>query len=159
MKELGVNVKMLTMIAGAAYKEFIDALGPDAENVTTAAWWHPSTKYQGVDVWGTAAAYVGQFQKKYGYTPDYVPASASTVGVVFQHAIEAAGVIDPQKVRDQIAKSDFVTFFGPIRFDERGMSIALDPPIMQIQNGRHVAIHPASIAESALIYPLTGAKK
>jgi branched-chain amino acid transport system substrate-binding protein len=159
MKELGFNVKMLTMIAGAAYQEFIDALGADAENVTTAAWWHPATKYNGIDLWGTSANYVEQFRKKYGYTPDYVPASASTVGLIFQHALEQAGVIDSQKVRDAIASSDFETFFGPIRFDAKGMSIALDPPVMQIQNAKHVAIHPASIAESKLIYPMAGTGK
>jgi branched-chain amino acid transport system substrate-binding protein len=159
MKELAINPKMITMIAGAAYKEFVDALGPDAENVTTAAWWHPATKYQGTDIWKTAANYVAQFEKKYGYTPDYVPASASTVGLVFQRAIEAAGVLDAQKVRDQIAKSDFVTFFGPIQFDAKGQSAALDPPIMQIQNGKHMAVYPPSIAEAKLVYPMPESKR
>lgn len=154
MKELGINVKIVTMIAGAAYQEFIDALGKDAENVTTAAWWHPATKYNGTDYWGTASKFVAAFKAKYGYVPDYVPASAATVGLIFQRAIEKAGVLDSVKVRDEISKSDFLTFFGPIKFDARGMSIALDPPVIQIQNGKHVAIHPSSIAESKLVYPM-----
>lgn len=159
MKELGIHPKMITMIAGAAYKEFVDALGQDADFVTTASWWHPAAKYAGTDMWGTAANYVAEFQKKYGYTPDYVPASASTVGIIFQKAIEAAGVLDPEKVRDEIAKSDFVSFYGPIRFDEKGQSAALDPPVMQIQGGKHMAIHPSSIAEAEFIYPIPGAAK
>lgn len=154
MKELGIQPKMVTMIAGAAYKEFVDALGKDAEYVTTASWWHPAAKYEGIDMWGTAANYVAEFEEKYGYTPDYVPASASTVGIIFEKAIEAAGVLDPEKVRDEIAKADYVTFYGPIRFDEKGQNIALDPPVMQIKDGKHMAIHPASIAEIEFIYPI-----
>jgi len=40
----------VTMIAGPAYKEYIDAVGPLAENISSAAWWHPAVRYDGKGV-------------------------------------------------------------------------------------------------------------
>lgn len=154
MKELDVNPKMSTMVAGAAYKEFVDALGKDAEFVTTATWWHPSVTYQGTDVFGTAANYSQAFEKKYGYIPDYVVASATAVGVIFQAAIEQAGSIEPDKVRDALASLDITTFWGPVKFDERGMSSKLDPPVLQIIGGKHVPLHPSAIKAADVVYPI-----
>jgi branched-chain amino acid transport system substrate-binding protein len=54
MKELDINAKMVTMIAGAVYKEFLEGLGADANGVTTVCWWANVVKYQGDDVFGTA---------------------------------------------------------------------------------------------------------
>lgn len=154
MKELDVNGKMVTMIAGAAYKEFVDALKQDSDGVTTAVWWHPSVTYKGVDVFGTAAKYTEMFQKKYGYIPDYPIASASLTGVLFQEAIKKAGSTDPQKVRDALASLDIVTFFGPVRFDDKGQNTALNPPVLQIKGGQHVPVHPKEIKAMDLIFPL-----
>ena len=154
MAELGIEPKMLTMIAGAAYMEFIDGLGDLAENVTAAVWWHDAVRYVGDDVFGTAENFARLYEERFGYIPDYVIASAAAVGVVFQNAIERAGTLDPIAVRDALAASDFISFFGPIRFDERGMQTALEPPILQIMNGRHVPLHPSSIQEADLVYPM-----
>ena len=38
MADLGVTAPVVTMITGPVYKEFIDALGPQAENVTSMTW-------------------------------------------------------------------------------------------------------------------------
>ena len=53
MKDLGVSAPVVTMIAGPAYKEFIDATGPLAENMSSAAWWHPAVRYDGKGVFGS----------------------------------------------------------------------------------------------------------
>ncbi|MFP5406067.1 MAG: amino acid ABC transporter substrate-binding protein, partial [Gammaproteobacteria bacterium] len=39
-----IEAPLVTMIAGPAYQEFADALGAGAENVTSAAWWHPAVR-------------------------------------------------------------------------------------------------------------------
>jgi branched-chain amino acid transport system substrate-binding protein len=153
MKELDVNAKMTTMIAGAVYKEFLDALGADANNVTTACWWSNVVRYKGADVFGTAAEYTQRFQEKYGYQPDYVVASSSAVGVVFQHALQNAGVIDSIKVRDELTKLDVVTFYGPIKFGPNGQNIGLNPPVLQIQDQKLLVLHPQDIAQTKLVYP------
>lgn len=153
MKELDVNAKAVTMIAGAVYKEYIEGLGSSANNVTTACWWADNVDYVGSDVFKTAANYSEMFQKKYNYTPDYVCASASAVGTIFQHAIETAQSTDPTKVRDAISASDFTTFWGPVKYDERGMMTALNPPVLQIQDKQLRVLFPEQIKQSELIFP------
>ena len=39
MKDLGLNAPVVTMIAGPAYKEFVDAVGPLAENISSTPAW------------------------------------------------------------------------------------------------------------------------
>lgn len=154
MKELNINPKMLTMVAGASYKEFVEGLQSDANYVTTAAWWHNSVQYEGDDVFSSAQNYTKLFEEKYDYTPDYVSASASVVGVLFQEAIENAGTTDPVKVRDALANLDIMTFYGPIKFDQKGMVSSLEPPVLQILDKKHITLYPEIIKNGEFNYPV-----
>ena len=42
MADQQIKASVLSMIAGPAYQEFIDAAGASGENITSAAWWHPA---------------------------------------------------------------------------------------------------------------------
>ena len=53
MSDLGVKAPIITMVAGPAYKEYIDGLGNLANGVTSSSWWHHATNYKGVGVWPT----------------------------------------------------------------------------------------------------------
>jgi branched-chain amino acid transport system substrate-binding protein len=148
LSDLGVKPKVLTMIAGPAYQEFIDANGARAENVTSAAWWHPAVAYESADVFGSTAAYVAAFEAEYGATPDYAEASSSAAGAILQLAIEGAGTIDPEAVRDALANIDVTTFYGPVAFGETGQITSLDPPAFQIQDGVARIIFPEAIKQA-----------
>lgn len=148
MVELGVKAPVLTMIAGPAYKEFVEATGKNAENVTSAAWWHPAVRYKGNDVFGTTENYNRMFKEKFGNIPDYTQASSSAAGVILQMAIEKAGSLDTKKVRDALASLNAETFYGPVRFGSNGQIISLKPPIFQIQNGTQVVIYPKEIKQA-----------
>lgn len=150
LSQLGVRPKVLTMIAGPAYQEYIDASGPRAENVTSAAWWHPAVRYQGEDIFGSTQDYVAAFKQKYGTVPDYAEASASAAGAILQLAIERAGSIKPDAVRDALASIDVTTFYGPIRFGETGQIVSLEPPVFQIQGGEAKVVFPAAVKQSEL---------
>ncbi len=150
MGDLKVSAPVVTMIAGPAYKEFVDAAGPLAENVSSASWWHPAVRYKGEDVFGSTENYNKMFQEKYGFIPDYAQASASAAGAIFQLAIEKAGSLDRKKVRDTLASMDVMTFWGPVRFGSTGQIISLKPPVFQIQKGTQVVIYPPEIAQANL---------
>ncbi len=64
---------------------------------------------------------------------------------VLQLAIEKAGSIDGEKVRDVLASTEFQTFYGPIKFGPSGQNITADNPIFQIQDKKIVIIAPASV--------------
>lgn len=150
MGDLKVSAPVVTMIAGPAYKEFVDAAGPLAENVTSASWWHPAVRYKGQDVFGSTENYNKMFQAKYGFIPDYAQATASAVGAILQLAIEKAGTLDRKKVRDTLASMDVVTFWGQVRFGSNGQIDSLKPPVFQIQKGTQVVIYPPEIAQAKL---------
>lgn len=148
MKDLGVQAPVVTMIAGPAYQEFIDAAGPLAENISSAAWWHPAVRYKGTDVFGSTEEFNMAWAAKFKSEPDYAQASAAAAGAVLQIAIEKAGTIEPAKVRDSLAGLDVVTFYGRIKFGPTGQVTSLEPPVFQIQGGKPMVIVPDMIKQA-----------
>jgi branched-chain amino acid transport system substrate-binding protein len=147
MTDQQIKAGVLSMIAGPAYQEFIDAAGASGENTTSAAWWHPAAQYSGKDIFGTTANYVKLFREKYKSDPDYAQASASVSGALFQMAIERAGSLDRDKVRDELAKLNEMTFWGPVKFGPTGQIDSLEPPVFQLQGGKAVVLSPALIKQ------------
>ena len=150
MSDLGVTAPIVTMIAGPAYKEFIDATGPLAENVSSAAWWHPAVRYDGKGVFGSTENFNKMWEQKYKDAPDYAQASAAAAGEIFQLAIEKANSIDPKQVRDALAALDGTTFYGRIKFGATGQITSLDPPVFQIQGGKPVVLFPDYVKQGEL---------
>ena len=148
MKDLGVATPVVTMIAGPAYKEFTEAVGPLADNISSAAWWHPAVRYNGKGVFGSTESFNKLWSAKYHSEPDYGQASAAAAGEIFQLAIESAGTLDPAKVRDALAAMDTETFFGRIKFGPTGQISSLDPPVFQLQGGKPVVIFPDYIKQA-----------
>ena len=150
MTDQRIEAPVVTMIAAPAYQEFIDAAGKGAENISSAAWWHHAVRYKGIDIFGTTENYVKLFKDTYKADPDYAHASASVSGALFQIAIEKSGTIDRQKVRDELAKMDVITFWGPVKFGPTGQITSLEPPVFQIQNAKPIVVHPAVIKQGDL---------
>jgi branched-chain amino acid transport system substrate-binding protein len=148
MKDLGVSAPVVTMIAGPAYKEFADAVGSLVENISSAAWWHPAVRYDGKGVFGSTANFLALWKKKYNEEPDYAQASAAASGEILQLGIEAAGTLDPAKVRDALAALNTETFFGRIKFGPTGQISSLDPPVFQLQGGKPVVIFPDYVKQA-----------
>ncbi len=150
MVDQQIKAPVVTMIAGPAYKDFIEQAGQTAENITSASWWHPAEEYDGKDIFGKTSNFVKLFHDKYGADPDYGQASAAACGALFQLAIEKAGSLDRDKVRDELAKLDIVTFWGPVKFGTTGQINSLDPPVFQIQNAKPIVLFPAAIKQGDL---------
>jgi branched-chain amino acid transport system substrate-binding protein len=106
-----------------------------------------AARYKGQDIFGTTENYSKLFREKYKVDPDYAQASASVSGALFQMAIEKAGTLDRNKVRDELARMNVQTFWGPVKFGPTGQINSLEPPVFQIQNGKTVVVHPAPIKQ------------
>jgi branched-chain amino acid transport system substrate-binding protein len=150
MVDQELKAPVVTMIAGPAYQDFIESAGQSAENVTSASWWHPAERYDGKDIFGSTENFVKLFHDKYKSDPDYGQASAAVCGALFQMAIERAGSLDRDKVRDELAKLDVVTFWGPVKFGPNGQINSLEPPVFQIQNAKPVVLFPQAIKQGEL---------
>jgi branched-chain amino acid transport system substrate-binding protein len=151
MADLRVTAPVVTMITGPVYKEFIDALGPQAENITSATWWHHSAQLKGDDPWGSTKAFYDEFVAREKFDPDYVHAASAAALVTLQKAIEKAGSLDKAKVRAALASLDIMTFYGPIKFGPNGMNMAITGlPIIQVQGGQPVPLFPESVKQGNL---------
>jgi branched-chain amino acid transport system substrate-binding protein len=150
MNDLGLKAQVITLIAGPAYQEFAKTVGPLAENITTMSWWHPAVRYKGKDIFGSTEAFNAAWEKKYGGEADYIEAGSAACGAILQMAIEAAGSVEPAKVRDAIAAIDAETFYGRVKFAPGGQINSLQPPVLQLVGGKPVVLWPDAIKSGDL---------
>ena len=136
--------------------DFAKSLGSLAENVLGSTQWTKETS--GRDKWfGSATDYNSTFLAQYGgRDPQYHNAQATAACLAFVLAVEKAGTVDPDAVRDQVAKLDEKTFFGVLRFNAAGQNVSKPMAVIQVQNGKPVAVWPKDSAEATMKWP-TGA--
>lgn len=146
------NPKLFGFSVGPATPDFVSTLGPTAEYVFGGTQWTPFAKNK-PEFFLTSQQYFDQYTAKYKHEPDYHSAESTAACLALQRAIENAGSLDPEKVRDALAKLRVQTFFGEIRFDERGLNIYKPMYVEQIQNGKHVAVWPVDASNGKPKYP------
>ncbi len=152
-KDLGIQPMLMAFSVGPALPDFVNSLGADANDVVTGSQWSPAVKYQGDDYWKTAQAYADAYKAKYGQDAAYQAAESSAAGVAFEKAIIAANSLNPDKVRDALAKLDIKTFYGPIKFDSRGANVSKPMVVEQIESGKRVTVWPTEVANAKGIWP------
>lgn len=152
-KQLGINPKLWAFTVGPGLPDYITTLGGDANDVLSSSQWTPQVKYQGQDVFGTAQKFNGLYQAAYHQAPSYQAAESAACGLALQYAIQQAGSVDPQKVRDALAKLDVTTFYGEIKFSANGENNTKPMVTTQIQHGKLNTVFPANVANSPLTYP------
>jgi branched-chain amino acid transport system substrate-binding protein len=153
-KQLGLNAKIFAYSVGPSTPDFVSALGADANYVYDGSQWTPQVKYK-PSFYLSVSDYVKAYEAKYSSTepPDYHVAESTAGCLAFEKAIENAGSLDPNKVRDALAALDVMTFFGQIKFDSRGINTFKPMVVEQIQNGSHYTVFPASVANGQPQYP------
>jgi branched-chain amino acid transport system substrate-binding protein len=138
-KSLSVSPKMYSFTVGVPSADFRAALGKDAEFAFGMTAWLPSASLK--DEWfGNAEEFAKAYKAKFGYDPDYHAASGVADVEAIVKAIESAGTIEPQKVRDALAKVNFQSLYGTIAFGKNGQ-ITLPQTVIQIQDGNVVAVY------------------
>jgi len=134
--------------------DFAKTLGKDAENVLGSSQWTDSTK--GSDKYfGSAKDYAKDMTAKYGHAPDYHDAEATAACLALVLAAEKAGSTDADKVRDALASLDTESFFGHIKFNDKGQNIYKPMSVIQVQGGKAITVWPADAAEAKMIWPGT----
>jgi branched-chain amino acid transport system substrate-binding protein len=72
---------------------------------------------------------------------------------VIAAAIEKAGTLNREKVRNAIAATDIMTVTGQVKFQSNGKRQSAIPVVTQWQNGKTVLVWPTSQNAKALVYP------
>ena len=152
-RELGFNAKGWAFSVGPGTPDFQSTLKADADFVFGGSQWTPFLKYNGDDLFKTPAAYNDLYLKRFGHEPAYQSADGTACGVAFVKAIEKAASTDKKAVRDAIAKLDFISFYGQIKFDERGINIYKPMSVEQWQSGKRNTVWPAEAANAKPLWP------
>jgi branched-chain amino acid transport system substrate-binding protein len=152
-KELGVNPPGgFAETVAPPTPDFAQALGASANGVLGSTQW--TVKTTGSDKWfGSASDYNATFKKQVGHDAEYHGAEATAACLALVLAVEKAGSTDPDKVRATLAALDEQTFFGPLKFSTTGQNVTKTMGVIQVQNGKPVAVWPKDSSEGSLVWP------
>ena len=132
--------------------QITEKFGKDADYAFCGSQWDVSLTY--TDPWfGNSQQYADMFKKAYNYDPPYQAAESTASVEVFADAISRAGSLDKEKVRDALAKTDLMTFYGPVKFDATGKNVAKSMVMYQVQHEDYVVVAPSKWASAKPVYP------
>jgi branched-chain amino acid transport system substrate-binding protein len=135
--------------------QIAEKLGNSAEYTVCASQWDDDLSYKG-KWFGTAKEYAQGFEKQFHYAAPYQAAESSASVLVYADALQRAGSFEPEKVREALAKTDLMTFYGPIKFDNTGKNVAKPMVLYQVQQGKYEVVAPTQWAQTKLVYPAPG---
>ena len=151
--ELGVKPKGFAETVAPPTPDFVTALKTAADGVLGSTQW--TVKTVGSDKWfGSASDYAKTFAAQFkGRDVEYHGAEATAACLALVLAVEKAGSTDPTKVRDTLAGLNEQSFFGPIKFNDKGQNLTKTMGVIQIQNGKPVSVWPKDSAEAPMKWP------
>ncbi|HEU5019192.1 MAG TPA: amino acid ABC transporter substrate-binding protein [Pseudolabrys sp.] len=127
-----------------------------AEGILCPTQWAETLPYKG-PLFGSAENYNKEIKAAYPkvYTSElpYQTAQASAAIEIYRDAFERAGSLDKQKVRDALAATNLMTFYGQIKFAPDGHNIAKPMVLRQIQHGKYVPVAPTKYASGKIVWP------
>ena len=146
MKELDLNAKFYYFVRAPDGPTWSQSLGKDGDYVILGPGWSPDLKFPGVE------------QLKQAHQATYnKPADASTGAAygavqILANAIERAGRLDRDALRDAIAATDMTTVAGPVKFNPDGTGQVITVA-NQWQDGKQVLVWPKDQAAAPIAYP------
>jgi branched-chain amino acid transport system substrate-binding protein len=155
IEEQNIKVPMIALTHCEA-ADVTGNFGAAANDILCSTQWAETLTYKD-PLFGTAAEYEMDFKAAYPEYKDksvpYQIAQASAAVYVFKDAFERAGSMDKEKVRDALAETDLMTFYGAIKFSEAGNNIAKPMVLRQIQNGEYNVVAPSKFASHKINWP------
>ncbi len=151
--ELKVDVPMIAMTHCEGAK-IVAQFGAGAEGYLCPTQWAPTLSYKD-EYFGTAAEFDTLFKETFeGYqNVPYQSAQAAAAVLVWKDAFERANSFETDKVRDAIAATDMMTFYGGIKFSEAGNNIAKPMVLRQVQDGEFNVVAPSKWASHPVEWP------
>lgn len=145
MRQLRVSPKSVHSVYATG--KMIKAIGKNMEDITGVMQWLPSLNTPYSDLVKNV------LEKSEVDWTDYL----FTVGrlnsyIVMLQAVEKAGIVDREKIRDALSQSTFPSPVGDVKFGENGYAVMQAFPT-QIQDGKIVAVGPQGQVPARLRYP------
>ena len=145
MEELNVNVKMFG--SSGAVQQFYDELGESAEYAYGLSAWEPSLENPGID------HFTNSYRENYDMEPSFHAAGGYGSCQLFVEAIEKAGSLNSDEIRNVLLDLETQTIFSNYAVDERGYQTANSGLFIQWQDGNKEIVWPEEAATSAPRFP------
>ena len=153
------NLKWVTLLVAPDSPQFA-SLGDAALGVSVPSQWAPQVTYK-PDFGPTPAEFAKRFQAKHNIGAGYHAAGGYAGGMLFQHAIEQAGSIEPDKVAAELNKMNVTTLWGATKFstDPKSHGLQLEHQMVltqwQMKDGKLVkeVIWPLAAATAPIKFP------
>jgi len=146
MAQLGWTPKFALVIRAPEGVNWGESMGKIGEYVTIFPGWHNGEKFPGV------AELNASYQTEFGRPADLLTGPAYACVQIIAAAIEKAGTLDREAVRDAMAATDMMTVIGPVTFNEHGTGNVLNP-LIQWVNGKLELVWPPDQATTDFVYP------
>jgi len=154
-QQMNIQPKLFGFSDGPGTVRFTTDLHKAANFAVGATQWAPAARNR-ISYFLDSFHYALAFASEFGHMPDQHAAAATAACLTLEVAIERATSTEPAKVRDALAATDLNTFFGQIKFDDRGANAAKPVYVQQVQSGRAVLIWPPDVASARPRYPDPG---
>ncbi len=146
MVELGWTPKFTLMIRAPENVTWGETMGKNGDYVTIFPGWHHAENFPGV------AELNAKYQAQFGRPADLLTGPAYACVQIAAAAIEKAGTLDRDAIRDAIAATNMMTVIGPVTFNTDGTGNVLNPLVQWI-NGKQELVWPPEHASAKLVYP------
>jgi branched-chain amino acid transport system substrate-binding protein len=142
-REVGFNPKYFYASVGTAFQLYKNVMAANTEGVIGMGSWNAKTSPE-------AKAYFDAHTKKFGKEPDRWASGHCWAGLeILQQAVAKAG-LDRKALREQIAKNEFRTILGPMRF-EGSENASIPGTVAQWQGGEFEVVWPKNRATASLM--------
>lgn len=148
IKELDFNANVYVFVRAADPPTFGENLGADSNGFMLMPGWNRGLKFDGV------AEMAERYQAKFDAPAAATTGSAYAAVQILADAIQRAGSLDRDAIRDAIAATDMDTVAGHVTFNEDGTGNVITI-INQWQDGKQVLVWPPDQAGASILYPAT----
>jgi len=144
---IGLSPKFMYFLVGPGTNAFIPIFGSATEGVCGMGTYSGALGIPG------AKEFYDNMLKRWGHPPDLLNgADGWHAAQLMQLAIEKAGTLDPEKIRNVLATEEFVTIEGPVRL-RNGINELASPGVIQWQQGMAQVVWPQEKATAEFEFP------
>jgi branched-chain amino acid transport system substrate-binding protein len=149
--ELGLYHQVVSYGPRGSEKAARDALGAASDYIISCNWWHKDLPIP------AATSFAQKWEKLYNEPAEWFPALGYETVRVLAKAIEDAGSLDKEKIRNALAKMDMkgsLVVGGRVTFKPNGQ---IDNDYVMMQNasgGKASLIYPKDIATAKAVVPI-----
>ena len=149
MKELDWSPKLAFILRAADDSSWPKNLGKDGDSICHSGGWDYHLKLPGVQKFNE------DYKSAYGSFPEIPAGVAYACMQIMADALQRAGTLDRDKIRDAIAAANLMTVMGPMKFKPTGRGEGKYLQVVsQWQSGKDELVWPKDQASAALAYPM-----